>query len=385
MENKDIYFDYIFEIIDEFTFYNFYFYSTKGSEIIMISFNFTKEFNGEIIIKSNNENKVEKIENKITGKIYFELTREISYKLNFRNLNYDNNKGKFQLKKITGLDNNNKVDINQDIIEFDKIESSKETSPLTFIFDSIRNNHFKKFYIESDNITNIISIKKYFGNYKPLINNYYYFERSYSYTIKINSIKFDNYYIFNQVKLTEFSANNIEKLNTSKNIIFNETNVDKFILLDFTGYSKIIITLINGSSTLQYAKPSLFQYLNFPRDVQNINFEKIQNNSIEIKKKNSNYMILLAHLNQDLTNIEINFKNEKNTDNDSTGGHKDGNDGLSTLNIVLISASGVVFLAIVVILFIVIKKKKAKNKENKVLLGKGGEFVCFIVKVQPLP
>ena len=85
-------------------------------------------------------------------------------------------------------------------------------------------------------------------------------EKSYSYYITINIIKVENKYLLNPVRITEFSKGNIEYLNTSKSLTYNDVNIDKFILLDFTQYLKININLIKGSSTINKALISYRQY-----------------------------------------------------------------------------------------------------------------------------
>lgn len=374
VEYKNIYFDNIYEIIDEFTFYNFNFYSSKDFEVIMIEFNFTEEYMGEIIIEnteSKDKEKEEKIlyniSNKISDKVYLELCSKSSNKLNFKNLKYDKNLGKFKLTMITGSNGNHKIDIKQNIVEFKGLELSKETSNFEFTFNSIiKENHIKKFEIESDNITEVITISQNYKN-KPLMNNYYMFESKYSYYIQINIIKVENKYILNPVKMIEFSKDNIEYLNISKKMTYNAINIDKFILLNFTQYSKINIDLTKSSSTMNKASITYHQYVIFPKEIQNIKFEKIEKNNIEIRKDNiTNYIVLLINLKQNLTSVDIKFKND--TDEDSDYRPDDiNNGGLSTLNIVLISVSGLIFLVIVVILFIIIKKKIDKNGKTRMM------------------
>ena len=95
------------------------------------------------------------------------------------------------------------------------------------------------------------------------------------------------------------------------------------------------------------------QYQTFPQDIQSISFEKIDKYEIEINKTNNdNYIVLLIDLEEIPANIKIQFeiKNDESK-----------NKRLSTLHIVLISVSCVIFVVIVIIVIIVIKKKKQKD------------------------
>ena len=141
-----------------------------------------------------------------------------------------------------------------------------------------------------------------------------------------------------------------------KTITYKEANTDKFILCDFTQTSIFSVKVASGSATINIASVYDYQFSNFPINIDYIKFEKVENNSYEIKKTNPEkiYLILLINLNQSLTTLEIIFdKNEyKNP---------------FIWVIILISVSGVVWLAIIIIvIIIVIKKIKRKNPEIEV-------------------
>ena len=367
VQNININFNEMYEIFDEKTNYSFEYNTTYPSDIFMLTYNFTKKYTGEILITDENGNKTEITINKEYDKIYLELSgindRQMNYKINFNILNYDNTTfGTFKLIRMTG--GNYKVDITQNIIEFDQIKSSKETGPLILDLSSLQDNYIKKFDVASDiNASEIISIRKYnskdnFVNnedFEPIKNNYYYFEKNNNYYIQVKLIKVENHYILNPFKIIEFSQKNIDNIKESKNITYSENNIDKFILLDFGQYSKIKISLIYSTSTINMANITFYQYHIFPKDIQNITFKKSYKNEIEIEKADNNsYVALLINVKQNPTNIEIMFINNNSNPKN----------GLSVLAIALISVSCVIFVVIVVVIIIVVIKKKKKENED---------------------
>ena len=368
IENINIKFDEFYEI--EIASTDYYFeYSTKyPSNMIMLNYNLTKNYTGEIIVTGENETKSENITNKSYGKLYFELSGIISellkYKLNFKKFLPSNNYGMFKIARLTGV--NYKIDINQDIIEFDKIEAHNETGPLIIDLPSLQDKYFKKFYIESSNISQYISIKRYNSqnnllydsDFETLKNKYYYFENNTNYYIKEEFIKVEKNYILYPFKLIELHQENIKRINKSEIISYNKSDIDKFILLNFGESSKIYLSFINTFSKIEMADINFNQYQNFPKNIQNISFEKIDKNNIEIKKaKDDSYIVLLIDLEENPANISIQFEAKKEEIKSK---------GLSTLSIVLISVSCVIFVVIVVVVIIVIKKKKKKDINTQV-------------------
>ena len=361
IENISINFDEFYEINIVSTDYYFEYDKTYPSDIIMLTYNLTKNYTGEIIITDENEIKRENIQSKSYGKLYFELTGEnrglLKYKLNFKNFAFSNNYGIFKITRLTGV--NYKIDINQDIIEFDRIEAHNETGPLIIDLPSLQSKYFKKFYIESGNIFQFISIKKYNSkinsfydnDFVNLNNKYYYFENNNSYYIQVKFIKVEKNYILYPFKLIELHQKNIIRINKSENISYNKGDIDKFILLDFGQFSTIVLSNLNSKIKMAYINHN--QYQTFPQDIQSISFEKIDKYEIEINKTNNdNYIVLLIDLEEIPANIKIQFeiKNDESK-----------NKRLSTLHIVLISVSCVIFVVIVIVVIIVIKKKKQKD------------------------
>ena len=348
----------------------------------MLTYNLTEENTGEILIIGDNEINSQKIRYKKYDKIYFELSggniHKKNYKINF-DFHYGENNGKFKITRITGV--NYKVDINQNIIKIDKIETFKETAPLMIDLPSLQYDYIKKFDIEFGKISQFISIKKYNtknnsfydDNFETLKSNYYYFEKNNNYTIQVKFIKVGSKYLLNPFKLIEFPQDNIERINDSKNVVYNKSDIDKFILLDFGQFSIINIAILNRLSKINIANISFNQYQIFPKDIQDISFEKIDKDEIEIKKANNDsYIALLIDLKENPAYFDLKFENSKNSDHkdEDTDENTDKNTeqnrsrGLSTLSIVLISVSCVIFVAIVVVIIIIIKKKKSKDKNN---------------------
>ena len=190
-------------------------------------------------------------------------------------------------------------------------------------------------------------------------------------------MKDNNKYILNPFKLIEFPQKNIERINESKNISYTENNTDKFVLLDYGEFSTIKIYFKNSFSEINMANISISQYEIFPKEIQNIKFEKIELNDIELKKyNNDSYIALLINLKQNVTSLEITFVKDKSSDKeDSSDSESDRDDddgkqkepeGLSTLNISLIAVSCVIFVVIVIVVIIIIKKRSAKNNSAKI-------------------
>ena len=382
IENIKIEFDEFYEIFIKNTYYHFEYNTTYSSDIFMLTYNLTEENTGEILIIGDNEINSQKIRYKKYDKIYFELSggniHKKNYKINF-DFHYGENNGKFKITRITGV--NYKVDINQNIIKIDKIETFKETAPLMIDLSSLQYNYIKKFDIESGKISQFISIKKYNttnnlfydDNFETLKSNYYYFEKNNNYTIQVKFIKVGSKYLLNPFKLIEFPQDNIERIDDSKNVVYNKSDIDKFILLDFGQFSIINIAILNRLSKINIANISFNQYQIFPKDLQDISFEKIDKDEIEIKKANNDsYIALLIDLKENPAYFDLKFENSKNSDHkdEDTDENTDKNTeqnrsrGLSTLSIVLISVSCVIFVAIVVVIIIIIKKKKSKDKNN---------------------
>ena len=344
----NIEYNYIYKIETEEDYhYNIKFDSNVEFEIIILKYKFDKVYSGEIIMENEVNKFTEKINNKLTGMVSFELSSKKLYSFYFKSSNNEKNTGEFKTL-LTGKKFNANLEEN---IEFDKIESKSKINPLLLTVNSLSRNYIEKFDLESGKSSNFISIKKNDGQFIPLINNYYYFQKNNEYSIQMNFIEEGNNYILNPVKMLQISENNIEYLNSSKNITYKEINKDKFILFNFTTFSKLKINFNIPTFIVHKAFISENQYKIFPSEIEKINFEKIEDNDIEIEKKdNSNYGIVILNLKQS-SDIQFNF------------GKKG---GLTTLHIVLISVGSVLFIGIIIaVIIIVIKKKRKNNIETK--------------------
>ena len=262
------------------------------------------------------------------------------------------------------------MEIEQNIIEFDEIKSTIQPSPIIFTFDLLQNNYIKKINVENEGLSKIISIKKNDGNFIPInnFNNYYTFENSNIYSIQLNFQKSGENYLLNKVQFIEFSENNIEYINKSKTIVYNENNIeyinksktivynetdiDKFILFNFNKFSNLKVNQKTGSSLFSKAIINETQYAIFPIELQNIEFEKVENNNFEIEKKdNGNYGVLMINLKEKNTEIEFILENDQEN-------NKQKSKSKSAFVIVLIIVSCFIFLLIVAGVFIVLRKRR---------------------------
>ena len=297
------------------------------------SFNFNVKDNGELIITfeemiSNNNN-----EESLSGTFEIILTG----------------------KEFT-------MDIEQNIIEFNEIKSSIQPSPLTFTFNQLKNNYIKKINVENGEPSKLISIKKNDEDYIPIniLNNYYTFENNNIYSIQLNFQKFDENYLLNKVEFIEFSKNNIEFINQSKVIVYNETDIDKFILFNFNNFSKLKVNQKKGSSIFNKAFINETQFKIFPVEIQNIEFEKIENNNFEIKKENNDdFGVLMISLEEKNTEIEFILENDKENNKDKK------KSGLSAFAIVMICISCVIFLLLIGGVIIIVLRKRRNNRKTE--------------------
>ena len=297
---RDIKLDNIYNIEDEYTIYNLNFDAIKDNEILILLYNFDKEYSGEITIKSDGYNNSVKIDNKLKGKIYFEVPTKKLYEFNFRNVK--ENSGKF---KIISTGNLFKMDFIQDLMIFDEMTSQKETSPLLFYFDLLDKDYIIKINVNNEDPSKIISIKNNDETFINSVNNYYLLEKDTKYNIQINPTKKENLYIFEKVKIQPINENNILNLKMGK-ITFTD-KIDKFIKINYTEISSFEI--INNIGAPQYAIANLneSQYNNFLSNINTIKFNKM--NATNIKKHANNfYSILIIYLNDEKTELLFNQK-----------------------------------------------------------------------------
>ena len=91
--------------------------------------------------------------------------------------------------------------------------------------------------------------------------------------------------------------------------------------------------------------------------MQNIEFEKIENNSIEIKKEdNDNYGVLMINLKEKNTEIEFILENANKKKSKSK---------LTAFEIVLITVSCFIFLLIVGGVIIIVHRKRRNSRETE--------------------
>ena len=348
---------------------------STNDEIIIVNYLFNENKSVKIIIERlNSEDEIININNKQKGSFYFNVKNNGELLINFEELLFNNSNnnnnnnininegslvGEFNIIS-TGKEFN--IDIAQNIISFNELKSSIQPSPLLFYFDSLNNNYIKKIIIKNNNNdfpSKLLSIKKNKEDNIPILNNYYMFEKNNKYSIQFNFEKNDNDYILNELKMIEFSEKNIERLNESIIRIYNETDInldlDKFILFNFNNFTKLKVNQKKGISLFNKAIINETQYNNFPIDIQNIKFEKIDindiDNIIEIKKQdNYNFGILMINFKEKNNEIEFIFENEKEET------------GLFNLNIILIFALGFSLIIIIIIVIIIIKRRKRKSE-----------------------
>ena len=155
-EYKYIELDNIYNIEDDFIFYNlnYDFDSIKDNEILILLYNFDKEYSGEITIKSDEYNNIATINNNLKGLVYFEVPNKKIYEFNFKNL--EDNSGIFKIISTGIL---YKMSMMESSIVFDEIITQSETSPLIFSFDLLDKDYIIKININNEDPSKIISLK----------------------------------------------------------------------------------------------------------------------------------------------------------------------------------------------------------------------------------
>ena len=326
------------------------YYRPNNTSEIFIFYKKSISSNFNLIIETPNLEVKSFIVNDTSKYYLFQTSSDGPYSLNIISL--EKNKSISGSFKILSTGIPFKLDIEQNMIEFDEVKTSIESSPLIFTFGLLKKNYIKKLNVDSDDPSKIISIKRNTESFISINNNnkYYTFEEGNTYSIQIKLQKLNENYILNRVELNNFSDDNIEYLRQSNIIVYNETGEDKFILFNLKDYSKLQIIQRNGTSIFNIANLTERQYKIFPREIQNIIFEKLENNNIEIKKKDNEYGLLMINLIKESTEIEFKLEEE------------DDDDGLSTFKIVIISISCFLFLVILAIIIIYLRKRK-NNEE----------------------
>ena len=338
---------------------------SNNDEIVIVNYDFNENKPIKVFIeRANLDDKIIEINKKQRGSFNFNVKDNGELMITFEEIISNNNNeesltGTFKLI-LTGKEFS--LDIEQNLIEFDEIKSSYQPSPLIFTFNQLNNNYIKKLNVENDEPSNIVLIKKNDENYIPInkFSNYYTFENNSKYSIQLNFLKMDDNYLLNKVEFIEFSENNIEFIDESNILVYNETDIDKFILFNFNKFSKLKINQKKGSSIFNKAIINETQYNIFPIELQNIDFEKIENNNIEIKKENDdNFGVLMISLKEKDTEIEFKFESDK----ENNKGKKKSK--LSTFEIVMITVSCFIFLVIVGLVILLILRKRRNSRKTE--------------------
>ena len=195
---RDIELDNIYNIEDDYTFYNlnYDFDSIKDNEVLVLLYDFDEEYSGEITVKSDEYNNKKEIDKKLKGIIYFEVSNKKIYEFNFKNVN--ENSGTFKIISTGILF---KMAMSDSLIVFDEMITQKETSPLIFDFDTLEKDYLIKISINNEEPSQIITIKKDDDILLDTVNNYYYLEKDSNYMVQINPIKNQDSYIFEKVNI----------------------------------------------------------------------------------------------------------------------------------------------------------------------------------------
>ena len=316
-----------------------------------------------------------------TYNIYFNSSVRNQFKLN----NNIDIKGQF---RIVSTESPFILDIAQENIEFNEFNlTGNQSNSLKFKVEALKKNYIKKISIgnfDFDEINEIISISQNNKEFKPLNFNYFAFENNSNYTVDIKFIKKEGYYsTLEKINIKDFSTEYIQKISEG-NKTYNEVN-DRFLIINWTNYKNIEINTKKNNPRFILSDLTEDQSKNLEKELQNINFIKLDDLNLNLTKpNNTNYSVLIVELFE--PNTEISFilnsinndkddkdgKDDKEKSDESEGeGDKTENDdnggGISTLAIILISMLGV--LIIIIIIFLVFRYLN-KNKGNVVDFSK---------------
>ena len=251
--------------------------------------------------------------------------------------------------------------------------NADECPTLKFKINTLKEDFTKKIVISNynfNNINQIVSIKKNNQASKELKFNYYTFEKDSNYEITIKSHQKDKIYVFEKVKILDYSSVKAEKIfsNTRK---FDDMN-DKFYIINWKNAKKIVISKLSKNPTFLLANITESQSNNLVKELQNIEFKQLENSdNLEIiKPAKKDYSVLMIEPNEIGTQVNIELSNNGGEEDDGThdgGGDKDDDDDDKKIYIIVICVLGGIIL--IIILFLIIrciqKRKEDNNFEQK--------------------
>ena len=353
-----------------------------NNKILLLHYNLESE--SPLTVKITNPDNIRdsfNINNK-EGYINFPYTKGGTYSFQFenyevQNLRSSNNdiNGKFSI-----LTTDSPVDLNIDNpnIELNEMTiNAGECPTLKFKINTLNKDFTKKIVISNynfNNINQIVSIKKNNQDSKELKFNYYTFEKDSKYEITIKSHQTDQIYVFEKVKILDYSSVKAEKIfSTTRK--FDDMN-DKFYIINWKTTDKIVISKLNKNPTFLLANITESQSKNLVKELQNMEFQQLENSdNLEIiKPAKEDYSVLMIELNEVGTQVKIELSNNgneesgDNPDNPSGGGNKDDDDDDDKkIYIIVICVLGGILLIIVLFLIIrcIQKRKEDNNFEQK--------------------
>ena len=264
-------------------------------------------------------------------------------------------KGNFE---IVSTDNTFKLDINKNKIEFNEFTIKAEKSPsLKFSVGNLDKDLTKKFLISNyNNITKIVSIKKDEEEYKELKFNYYTFEKNSKYEVTINFHEKDENYVLEKINILDYSSLKIEEI--FSNIKKFDDLDDKFYFINWKNIEKITITKKNKNPAILVSHISENQYKNLIKEIQNIEFNKLDKE--EIVKPKNDYSVLMIELNE--TGTEINIELKTNNNNVPSEDDDDDDDDDKKVYIITICVlGGLLFIVLLILIIRCIHRGKDNN------------------------
>ena len=166
-------------------YYDLNYYRPINTSEIFIFYQKSISSNFRLIIETPNLEVESFIVNDASKYYLFQTSSDGPYSINIISLTKNKpTSGSFKIFS-TGIPI--KLDIEQNIIGFDEVKTSIESSPLIFTFDLLKKDYIKKFNVDSDEPSKIVSIKKNNNNFISINNNnkYYTFEEGNTYSIQI--------------------------------------------------------------------------------------------------------------------------------------------------------------------------------------------------------
>ena len=214
---------------------------------------------------------------------------------------------------------------------------------------------------ENNRNLNLMQISSNDSEYKNLSLNYYAFEKEREYKIKIEYIDLgDNIYQFGQFLMNDFKFDLEDFQFCTK--IYQNISIIKFVKIDLTNFSKIIIKADNDPIfKIAYYNDDL----EITKILDDLVFEDLKD--YIITNKSYNKAILMIKIKLEETKIDFSDGNENNDDkNDDDYNNKNN----KTLIIAVVIAGGFIILLIIII-FLIYRYRKRKSAE--IDLGEEGK------------